>query len=710
MFKTDQPIKRKEDDVLGRYPFAKALGDAIVSYKNKDNLVIGVYGEWGSGKTSILNMTIEYIMDIPSDCKKEYILMKFNPWHYSDSKQLISLFFRQLSVELRKPNYSKEIEAVGKLLVKYAKMIASLSATKLPPIVIIHLLLLIFELILKKIGSKDTNDLTAIKLKLDKLLEKLDHKIIVVIDDLDRLNDDEIRQMFQLVKCLGDFPNIIYLLAFDRDIVIKSLDTVQDKSGEKYLEKIIQIPFDVPMVSKDEVLTVMKESLIEVIKDLPEDKWNKGYWSDIYQDGLRYFFNNIRDVNRFINTFRFSYGMLRSEVNVIDLIAMTAIQVFIPELYLKVKQNKEVFTGSFEDPVIHIVKPKEYLNNRFNELLISTAEPYPDFIKDFLIKIFPIHEENVNNRGLSNTWRKECRVCSPEHFDVYFRLSIQQDELSQSELESVLDLGCDPNLFKDALIKLSEEGKAIKFLERLEGYTKRDIPQENIESIVSALMDIGDKLPEGGDDIFEISTHLRISRIIYQLSIRLNEENERYTVLKNAISKSSQSLHTIVYIIRCLGEEHGKYVSEEGQVPPQTKIVSFEHLIVLEKLACEHIEKWATENRLHKAKKFSFILYMWKVWSERETVDKYVKDLLNADEGLVNFIVGFLRITRSGSSYDVHWKIHLKEVEEFVEVKTIEPRVRTIQKSPDFDRLNERQKLAVTTFLDTVDGKIKDRW
>ena len=58
----------------------------------------------------------------------------------------------------------------------------------------------------------------------------------------------EIRQMFQLVKLLGDFPNTIYLLAFDREVVVESLKSVQEGVGEEYLEKIVQIPFELPAI------------------------------------------------------------------------------------------------------------------------------------------------------------------------------------------------------------------------------------------------------------------------------------------------------------------------------------------------------------------------------------------------------------------------------------------------------------------------------
>ena len=58
-------------------------------------------------------------------------------------------------------------------------------------------------------------------------------KIIVSIDDIDRLSDEEIVAVFQLVKSLADFPNTIYVLAFDYDVVVRALGKVQHGDGKE---------------------------------------------------------------------------------------------------------------------------------------------------------------------------------------------------------------------------------------------------------------------------------------------------------------------------------------------------------------------------------------------------------------------------------------------------------------------------------------------
>ena len=96
MFKPDQPISSHEEDILGRAPFAQSLADAILRYKEKDSIVIGLFGAWGSGKTSISNMALERI-DSVSENKtddEKPIVIRFNPWNFSDQNQLITQFFK----------------------------------------------------------------------------------------------------------------------------------------------------------------------------------------------------------------------------------------------------------------------------------------------------------------------------------------------------------------------------------------------------------------------------------------------------------------------------------------------------------------------------------------------------------------------------------------------------------------------------------------
>jgi predicted KAP-like P-loop ATPase len=360
MFTPDRPIESEKDDILGRASFARALGDAIITYKHTDSLVIGLYGAWGSGKTSIINMALEHIdAAYRKDKMKGPIIVQFNPWNFSDQNQLLAQFFKQLSTDLRGPDRTKYIEKAGWVLDRYAELVA-------PPLAVISgpmgPVVLASGGVAKGVGvtirhrsELKLKDLHSARASLDEGLRNQRQKVVIILDDIDRLNNTETRQIFQLVKSLADFPNTIYVLAFDKNVVTRALaaehelTSAQMEYGQQYLEKVIQVPFDVPLISETEVQQLLLSQLDAILKAVPHPVWDDAYWANIYTSGLNAFFRNIRDVTRYINSLRFSFSRVNEEVSAVDFFAITALQVFTPALYDEVRDNKDLFAGVFYD-------------------------------------------------------------------------------------------------------------------------------------------------------------------------------------------------------------------------------------------------------------------------------------------------------------------------------------------------------------------------
>ncbi|MCX6582345.1 MAG: P-loop NTPase fold protein [Candidatus Aminicenantes bacterium] len=720
MFKADQPIKSSKEDILGRQSFSQSLGNAILSYKEKESIAIGLHGTWGSGKTSIINMVLEYIENesAKQNDEKKPIVMRFNPWNYSDQNQLVAQFFIQLSAALNRTDYASDAKKAGEKVKIYADFFKPF--TLVP---IIGPYAISFSEVLKSIGSAAENwgearskDIAAIREELNKLLENQPHKIIVVIDDIDRLNNTEIRQVFQLIKTLGDFPNTIYLLAFDRNVVITALEKVQEGPGEEYLEKVIQIPFEIPLISKQEVEQLLFGQLDELIMDIPQNKWSQNYWSNIYQNGLKYFFKNIRDVTRYINSLRFSFEIVKGEVNPVDFLAIVGIQVFIPEVYYGIRDNKDIFAGIFEREVGSGNATKDQAKKRCDEIIGKASEPSQTILKDFLKRLFPKLESiygNVNyNFDWLGKWRTDCRICSPDIFDIFFRLSIPKGEISTKEIETILSMGENQSLFTEALLKLNEDGRIIRFLERLEDYTRSDIPNENIEPIITVLMNIGDLFPEGELSFFGTDTPMKLLRLFYQLSHRFDNHKKRFSIFKSAMEKANRSLYTIVHEVSIQDQQHGKYGSKEPPEPEEKLTVNEMQLEKLQKIACKKIESWAEDGRLNKHKKLLSILYCWRQWGAEDKVKKFINDMIKNDDGLIDFITSFLSKSTRHSLSDyvstIHWHIDLKLVDEFVNIKEVEPRIRKIFSSAEYTEFEDQRKLAIKTFIDSIDRKIKN--
>lgn len=333
MLSPDLPIAKLEEDGLNRGSFAESLAKTLVQYSFPSSLTIGLYGEWGSGKTSLLNMVFENVERIDDGV----VVLRFNPWLCSDSKQLVTQFFKQMAtaIKLKKRAADKAWELID----QYADI---LGATSVIPVA--GEIVAAFTKVLTKKAEEETkertNDLQESKNQIIKKLKDEKIKIIVSIDDIDRLSEEEIVAVFQLVKSLADFPNTIYVLAFDYDVVVRALGKVQHGDGKEYLEKIVQVPFEIPAPNIDDIHEALFSKLNRILGDIPEEDWDKETWVELFQQGIKNYIRSIRDVIRYTNVFSLKYELLKNETSVVDLLGLTCLQVFEPTVYSKLPSYK----------------------------------------------------------------------------------------------------------------------------------------------------------------------------------------------------------------------------------------------------------------------------------------------------------------------------------------------------------------------------------
>ncbi|WP_338141465.1 P-loop NTPase fold protein [Leptospira interrogans] len=161
------------------------------------------------------------------------------------------------------------------------------------------------------------------------MLSRREAKLLIIVDNLDRLTGEEIRKMFAVIRANSDFPNVIFLLAFDRAAIEKSLEGENGISSREFLEKIVQVSFEIPTLRR--ILLTEIESLISNYPKIKNRFFgeNNANWANVYYSGFEELFTSLRNIRRYMNNFRFNFTHLLNEdileVNPIDLIALEAI-------------------------------------------------------------------------------------------------------------------------------------------------------------------------------------------------------------------------------------------------------------------------------------------------------------------------------------------------------------------------------------------------
>ena len=470
MLSSDLPIAKLEEDELNRGSFAESLAKTLVQYSFPSSLTIGLYGEWGSGKTSLLNMVFENVERIDDSV----VVLRFNPWLCSDPKQLVTQFFKQMAtaIKLKKRAADKAWELID----QYADI---LGATSVIPVA--GEIVAAFTKVLTKKAVEETkertNDLQESKNQIIKKLRDEKIKIIVSIDDIDRLSEEEIVAVFQLVKSLADFPNTIYVLAFDYDVVVRALGKVQHGDGKEYLEKIVQVPFEIPAPNIDDIHEALFSKLNGILGDIPEEDWDKETWGELFQQGIKNYIRSIRDVIRYTNVFSLKYELLKNETSAADLLGLTCLQVFEPTVYSKLPSYKDILCGERRSFSHERQKEAEEKVERAINRIAPDDGSVTDLeaTKNILGTLFPGIKTNMGwsygvGRGYS---RRDSlirnSIAAPECFDRYFALTLENGAIPTATVRRMVFESSESELAEETM-QVYREGKIVRLLEAIEAY------------------------------------------------------------------------------------------------------------------------------------------------------------------------------------------------------------------------------------------------
>ena len=706
MFSVDQPIRSCSEDELGRQPFARAIAEAILKYDSTESIVLGLFGPWGSGKTSILNCVREYIENSSKSLpeKKKPVFTIFNPWTYSDQNQLIAQFFRQISEELKASSFIEKAAQIGKILEQFSGIfqpvvqVAQVAEPSVGLAAGVVRAVGAIGKVLCRVQESKLKDAEGLKKELDKLLGKLENKIIVMIDDVDRLNHFEIRQIFQLVKKLADFKNTVYLLAFDKDVVLKALGKVQEAQGEQYLEKIVTVAFDIPNPSKSEIEAVLTTDLERILGE----KWSRKHWDFLYGDKLKYFFRNLRDAKRYINAFRFSFGLLKDDINPDDLMFITAVQVRFPRLYDAIRDDKSLFLGQLYGLRSGILEDEERTKSEREELGAALQEIFklatelsPDLLKQLMIDIFPEVEWIYGHSGVGphklREWRQQKRICSPDFFDRYFRLSVPSWQLSQAEIDGILSHTTSPREFRDQLSELEKQNRFQSFISFLHDVDPKNMPENQIATIVTTLIHLDHVL--GGS---------RVSFAVDSVIKGLASMDGRLQLLCDAIRSCELTLYTMIWVVTDQNEAHKDYgdVSQmRAELKPQYLIVDEQGLIKLNNAASDKIFQWAEDGRLINHPKLPDILEQWKMWAQPEVFERCIAMMIEKDDALIEVIASFFDVASGDTMSGVQERSCVNRLRNLIDISSLEARMKNIRDSKAFVSLHPLKQFAIETVI-----------
>lgn len=640
MIMPDCPIDNIKDDKLRRAPLAKKVAELIANFQGKESFVIGIEGVWGSGKTSFINLALKEIKDDPN-----LIFINFNPWNFSGQNELITDFFSTLIAKISPlvldKNKLKKVKSIVSKLTKKSELAISPEVTAFWGLVNFKA-----NDLFKLKGEERT--LEEERGDIDSLFGQLNKKVVIVIDDIDRLDKEETRLVMKLVKMTANFPNTVFVLCYDREKVAEKLN--MEGSGEEYLKKIIQVSFTLPMPDDQGLQKILfgdlDETIMGVYGRVKLEGNDEKRWGELQYKGFQKLFKTVRDIKRFISSLRLNWSIVEKEdVNQIDFIAIEAVRVLAPALYSGIAANINLFTGALGFSSL-ADDNKKNLRAKFKELLEALPKDLKDPMEGICEVLFP-QLDNVNyGSDWGKEWRREKRICANECSGFYFQLGIPIGAVSEVEVNALEKSFGDKKAFSEKILELSRDNRLRPMLAKI--LDKVDmLDEEKIKVIVSALWDLEKEIADERSAMFDFDDIVtQTSRIAYQ-SIKHLEKEQRFGVLEDLVKTSSRFYPPTRFVSMLIDQQTKQQTTEEP-------LITVEETEKLKAISLATINELVIKDKLHTEKEMVFALYRWKEWEGEDKVKDYIKKLISTRTGLLTFLKGFVgKVFSTNGNYNM---------------------------------------------------------
>jgi len=484
----DRAIELPEQDVLDRDAFVDSLVRALVTDIRdaegkligwrSNGYVVGLTGPWGLGKSSILNLVADKLGSMSN-----VIVVTFNPWLFNGRDELLKGFFSELRAAMGR----SEVDTANELreaLDKYWGAI-NFAAHTVAAIVDAHGGGGAATAWWAKWGKKAKDAVGApTDLSPEERRKSLEEKIAngkvavaVLIDELDRVEDAEVRAVAQLVKAVGDIKGVSYLVAYDADRVTDALGRGdgdgRKESGMRYLEKIVQYPVPLRPLFSEDVDALFSALLAHHQISLPEPE--SDHERQVLSH-LKLLITTPRDVKRLVGAFAIIERAVRQEISAVDVLAYSWLLTKAPIVRDAIAaQLDKVVDDPAEDELLKRFMGKEDETNSTLDPAVILGIPLSDQLSGLIRLLFP------------RFWKERLRD------DSGMRLSRRRN------LVRLLYLGNPPGAFSRAQI---ERIWAMQELDGVEIALRREQSEGKLTSLLDRMDDVLPHLAEGGDAIF----------------------------------------------------------------------------------------------------------------------------------------------------------------------------------------------------------------
>lgn len=700
-YHSDQPVLKKANDEYNRSIFVADFINILSNFEEKENYVIGLYAKWGLGKTSTVNMILESL-----NHKENFYGVYLSAWALGgEYEDILWDILDQVSRKISGKTARTKRSRLGRLLSKTSNaefpfdLETSLDLnggghkeTKISSGKIISTVSYFGQLL----SSSDNIE------KARKRVEEIvgDKKVVVFIDDLDRLEGRQIIDILRSINTIANYGGITYILPFDKRYVCSALEEVIPKksNGDEFLEKLIQIPINLPALTQsklDKIMLVKLDQLLQEFKiTLTEGEVQR--FQRIYYYSANKYITSPRDINKILNVLRFKLPLIDGEINVVDTIVIELIRVFDESLYEKIRLNRELLVKSSQADRYFMDKDNKTRKMDFDNVFKNITDEKTQLIQ----KLFPIIYDICNNQYSINVeeLRRQQRIASENYFDLYFASLDEEEGISHKKIIKIL-LETEKEDLRTEIFNLVNRGNFDIVLSII--VDNKDAIRDRQE-LCKILLDLVDNFPDKNNSYgFRFSL---LESLIFQIDNILEPSTNK---LEDYIALLNHTLHrnhfeTFVLLIENF------FIYSKKDNDRQKIHLKEEEINIYKERVLEIILNLSKENKIpiDAIDKSSHIYRYWKEVGKQEDISEYIKRNVKTGDQALDFISQFLsKSTAIGSNkyhrLDLDQSI-FKFVSGFVEPDFLYELIIT---SEEYKQLSNIEKDQVISFEEEYDSR-----
>jgi hypothetical protein len=668
--------------------------------------VIALFGDWGCGKSTIKHFTAYFL-------EKEHSIrpIEFSPWEWSGRDKLMDAFFVQVGTALRRGKWPWQDFAFAQTFRRYAAtfglfapLVAWGKTWWLPLLMFLSggaslltrdlwaanqiglwllaavvggagALLVLLQLVTEglagyaaKWAELRRDSLEAVRADLRAVLKQQPKPVVIFIDDLDRLEPQEIRQVTALIKATVNLPGLVFLILCQRHTVARALDGIAGGpgTGEQFLDKIVQVSFHVPEPPSGRLAEMLKHGLKDMLNE-PKlgNHWEWERWQELYDEHLSGFFRTPRQVARYLASLPFGlHQHLHAEsleINPVDVAALEVLRLMEPAVFERIASRPIVFEANSFFTLPGSNSDEETPEEKTLNWVVAVAtEARRDEVRKLLMKLVPQF-----NRGRSiseatrDDWDRTKRVCHSNHYDRYFQLVLPDGYVTTSEFDHLKEAATKGrNAVYEALCVLEDRGALRHVVSRSHVFL-HGLTNGACENVFYALCIIGDRLPElrgySEDDWFKLSAQGVARNLLMAVGPDL-----RATWIEGAL-KSKAGLDFAVGFVQGLNRK-----MEDGSVDLSVEPAAEANL---RKYALDRIHLAAADGGLWRSSWLGWHLGFWAKHEGVATVQKWMKQEVKSSTTAIHLVKSLVAVSTSAENY--YPRLHAAQLDQYLPLEAL---------------------------------------